>query len=202
MARPILAIMLSCMLAAAQQVGQNAPLEHEETTTIKVSSQLVVEAVVVRDKKGDPVPGLTVKDFTLTEDGVPQKIRFCEQQELPHGPSAEPIAPPQPGNVTIYDRLARTRITPEVAGNIRYKDRRLLTLYFDMTAMPTADQMRALAAAQKFIRTQMGPADLISIMRFSGGAVDVLQDFTGERDRLLSIVQTMIVGEGQGLGES
>jgi hypothetical protein len=136
------------MLSAAQQVGQNAPLEREQTTTIKVSSQLVVEAVVVRDKKGDPVPGLTAKDFTVTEDGVPQKIRFCEHQELPNGPSAEPIASSRPTNVTIYDRLARTRITPEVAGNIRYKDRRLLTLYFDMTAMPTADQMRALAAAQ------------------------------------------------------
>ena len=202
MARPILVILLSSMLAAAQQVGQNAPLEREQTTTIRVSSQLVVEAVVVRDKKGDPVPGLTAKDFTVTEDGVSQKIRFCEHQELPNGPTAEPIAPSQPENVKIYDRLARTRITPEVAGNIRYKDRRLLTLYFDMTAMPTADQMRALAAAQKFIRAQMSPADLVSVMRYSGGAVEVLQDFTGDRDRLLSIIQTMIVGEGQGLGES
>src|SRR5215469_9034314 len=202
MTRPGLVLLLSCTLAAAQQVGQNASLEDNGTTTIKVSTELVVEAVVVHYKKGNPVPGLTVKDFTLTEDGVPQTIRFCEHQELPNGPGTEPIAPSQPVNVTIYDRLARTRIAPEVAGNIRYRDRRLLTLYFDMTAMPSADQMRALAAAQKFIRTQMGPADLISIMRYSGGAVEVLQDFTSDRDRLLSIVQTMIVGEGQGLGES
>jgi VWFA-related protein len=202
MIRSGLLLLLSCTLAAAQQVGQNASVQDNGTTTIKVSTELVVEAVVVRDNKGNPVAGLSAKDFTLTEDGVPQKIRFCEHQELPNAPSEEPVAPSQPANVTIYDRLARTRIAPEVAGNIRYKDRRLLTLYFDMTAMPTADQMRALAAAQKFIRTQMGPADLISIMRYSGGAVEVLQDFTGDRDRLLSIVQTMIVGEGQGLGES
>ena len=62
--------------------------------------------------------------------------------------------------------------------------RRYLVLFFDNSTMDTADQMRALAAAQKFIRTRMGPADLISIMRYSGGAVEVLQDFTGERDRL------------------
>jgi VWFA-related protein len=202
MIRPGLVLLLSCTLAAPQQVGQNASLQGNGTTTIKVSTELVVEAVVVRDKKGNPVPGLSAKDFTLSEDGVPQKIRFCEPQELPNGGGAEPIVLSQPANVTIYDRLARTRITPEVDGNIRYKDRRLLTLYFDMTAMPTADQMRALAAAQKFVHTQMGPADLISIMRYSGGAVEVLQDFTSDRDRLLSIVQTMIVGEGQGLGES
>ena len=48
----------------------------------------------------------------------------------------------------------------------------------------------------------MTPADLMAIMRYSGGAVEVLQDFTGDRDRLLSIMQTMIVGEGQGFDES
>jgi hypothetical protein len=30
-----------------------------------------------------------------------------------------------------------------------------MALYFDMTAMPPADQLRSLVAAQKFIRTQM-----------------------------------------------
>ncbi len=52
-----------------------------------------------------------------------------------------------------------------------------------MTAMPPPDQLRALAAAQKFIRTQMTPADLVAIMRYAGGAVKVLQDFTADRDR-------------------
>ena len=71
-----------------------------------------------------------------------------------------------------------------------------------MTAMPPADQMRALGAAQKFIRTQMTPADRVSILRYAGGGVDVLQDFTDDRNRLLSILETLIVGEGQGFGES
>jgi VWFA-related protein len=71
-----------------------------------------------------------------------------------------------------------------------------------MTAMPPGDQSRALAAVEKFIRTQMTPADLLAILRYAGGAVDVLQDFTADHDRLLSIVQTMIVGEGQGMDYS
>jgi VWFA-related protein len=74
-------------------------------------------------------------------------------------------------------------------------------LYFDMTAMPVPDQLRALGAAQKFLRTQMTSADLMAIMMFGGGAVQVLQDFTDDRDRLESIIQTMIVGEGQGFDE-
>jgi VWFA-related protein len=78
----------------------------------------------------------------------------------------------------------------------------LLALYFDMTAMPPTDQMRALAAAEKFVRTQMTAADLVAIMRYQGGSVDVVQDFTGDRNRLLSILETLIVGEGQGSVES
>ena len=62
--------------------------------------------------------------------------------------------------------------------------------------------MRALDAAHKFIRTQMSAADLMSIMRFEGGSVSVLQDFTDNRTRLLSIIETMIVGEGQGFDET
>ena len=64
------------------------------------------------------------------------------------------------------------------------------------------DQLRALAAAEKFIRTQITPADLISIMRYSGGAVDVLQDFTDDHTKLLSVLETLVVGEGQGSVES
>src|SRR5205807_9798777 len=59
------------------------------------------------------------------------------------------------------------------------------------------DQLRALTAAQKFIRTQMTPADRVALMTFSGGAVQVLQDFTDDRDRLLSTLETMIVGEDE-----
>ncbi len=121
-------------------------------------------------------------------------ISFFEHQELPTTPSA-PAGALRAGAHPYYDKLGRTQIRPEKAGNTRYKDRRLLALYFDLTAMPPSDQIRALAAAEKFVRTQMTPADLVAILRYSGGAVDVLQDFTGDHDRLLSILQTMIVGE-------
>jgi VWFA-related protein len=185
----------------AQQIGQNAAPGTNATPTFSTSTQLVVEAVVVTDKQGNPIEGLTAKDFTVTENAVPQAIRFFEHQNLPLTPGAAPKAS-EPEHIHIYDKLGRTKISREEPGNTRYKDRRLLALYFDMTAMPPWDQLRALAAAEKFIRTQMTPADLLAILRYSGGAVDVLQDFIGDRDRLLSILQTMIVGEGQGMDYS
>ena len=203
--RGAIAIFLAAVTALAQQIGQNAPPGgtpgSNGAVTFTTGTQLVVEAVVVTDKKGNPVEGLTANDFTITEDGSPQAIRFFDHQNLPRIPGAAPTGS-EPEHIHIYDKLGRTQISREAPGNTRYKDRRLLALYFDMTAMPPGDQLRSLAAAEKFIRTQMTPADLLAILRYSGGAVDVLQDFTGDHDRLLSIIQTMIVGEGQGLDYS
>ena len=198
----ITAFLFATLSAGAQQIGQNTPAGSSDTVTLSVRSQIVIETVVVKDKNGNPIDGLTAKDFIVTEDGVAQKVRFCEQQSMPSAHSDVPLTPSGPEDIKIYNRLARTQITPEAPGDVRYKDHRLLALYFDMTAMRPADQLRALAAAEKFIRTQMTTADFVSIMRYSGGSVDVLQDFTADRNRLLSILETLVVGEGQGSAES
>lgn len=188
--RGLLVSLLSVTLAA-QQVGQNT--QPGAAATFQTSSQLVVEAVTVVDKSGKPVPGLTAKDFAVTEDGVPQEIKFFEFQKLDNPPPAAAVKE----RIELIPRLTRTQIAPENPGNTRYKDRRLLALYFDMTAMPQPDQLRAFKAAKDFVRAQMTGADLMAIMAFTSGSVQVLEDFTGNRDRLLSVLETLIVGEDE-----
>ena len=197
----LIAMLCASIGTCAQTIGSNAAPGQSTTYNLTVSSQLVVETVVVKDKKGNFITGLTAKDFTVTEDGVPQTIRLCEHQELPMTAGRSATPPDQEKS-----RSTRRSIAPSLRRRIpdstQYRGHRLLALYFDMTAMPPEDQQRALAAAETFVRTQMTSADLIAILRFSGGSVDVLQDFTADRNRLLSILQTMIVGEGQGSVES
>ena len=197
------ALLLAATVASRpQQVGQNANPGQPQSFTLTVNSNLVVEAVTVKDKQGNFIHGLTANDFVLNENGVPQTIRYCEHQDLSQ--SAKPLPPSTPKNedTTIYDRLVRSQIASESIDKDRYKNRRLLAFYFDMTALPPADQMRSLSAAEQFIRTQMTTADLIAVLRYQGGSVDILQDFTGDRNRLLSILETMVVGEGQGSAAS
>ena len=201
MRRSVLILLLSAMAGAAQQIGRNAPAA-SQPATFATSAQLVIETVVVTDKQGRAVEGLTSNDFTVAEDGKPQSIRFFENQKLQKTSRVTAVSPYTPRNVKTYDRLTRTQIVPESPGGRRYRDRRLLVLYFDMTAMPPTDQLRALDAAKKFIQIQMTADDVVAIMRYSGGSVDVLQDFTADRDRLLSIIGTLIVGESQGFDES
>jgi VWFA-related protein len=198
----ITAAFLLCWLttAAAQQVGQNAPITANKQVTFKAATQLVVETVAVTNKNGNSIEGLTAKDFTVTEDGAPQEISFFDFEKLPDASDATPL--PEPARPKLREKLPRMQIAFEPPGEIRYTNRRLLALYFDMTAMPASDQLRALNAAKKFVRTQMTASDLLAILMFSGGAVRVLEDFTGDRDRLLSTIETMIVGEGEGFDEN
>ncbi len=198
----LLLLLAVATAAGPQQVGENKGPGGTQSFTLSVKSDLVIESVEVKDKQGNPVHGLTAKDFTLTEDGTPQTIRYCEPQDLKE--NAKPLPPEAPAveNVTIYNRLASTQIAPESMESERYKDHRLLALYFDMTSLPEADKMRALTAAEQFVRTQLTTVDLVAIMRYNGGSVDYLQDFTADRSRLLSILETLVVGEGQGSADS
>jgi VWFA-related protein len=195
-------LLIAAASAGAQQIGQNRPSGEQQGFTLTVQSQLVVEAVVVKDKQGKFVRGLTAKDFAVTEDGAPQTVRFCEHQDLTTSATPMLVSTRATEDIRIYNRLAHTQIAPEPMDNERYKNRRLLALYFDMVGMNPADQSRALNAAEQFIRTQMTSVDLVSILRYQGGGVDILQDFTADRNKLLSILETMVVGEGQGSTET
>ncbi len=198
-----LSLFLCTALVFGQQVGENKK-PTDATPTFTASATLVIETVGVKDKDGKPVEGLTAKDFTVTEDGVPQEIKFFEYQKLPETLNTSPtqFATRDMDNIQILNKLPHQQITPETPGKLLYQNRRLLAMYFDMTAMPPPDQMRALAAAEKFVKTNMQAADMMAIMEYEGGAVSVRLNFTDDRAKILTILETMIVGEGQGLDEN
>jgi VWFA-related protein len=176
-------------LTAAAQTGQNKQPGSADAT-FQSTTQLVIETVTVKDKAGKPVTGLTAKDFTVIEDGAPQEIRFFEFQQFDAAAPSSPVAFTE--RVTAFPKLARTQISPA-----RYHDRRLLALYFDLTAMPVPDQLRAFNAAKTFVKTQMTASDVMAIMAFTSGSVQVLQDFTADRAQLLGVIETLIVGEDE-----
>ncbi|HKA02532.1 MAG TPA: VWA domain-containing protein [Candidatus Solibacter sp.] len=215
--RKTTAIFLSWMLAAmaqqappAQQQPPAAAIPSSGMAKFSIDSQLVIETVTVTDKNGKPIEGLKAEDFKVLENNQPQEIKFFEFQKFEDNdattavanatapPSVaatpKPTTPPPPG-------VTAMAIKGEAPGKIMYRDRRLMVLYFDMTAMPVPDQLRALSAAQKFLKTQMKPADLLAIMEFTSGAVKVLQDFTDDRDALMKTLADLVAGEGLGLDE-
>lgn len=191
-----LLLLLTGLGLNAQQVGENKP-GGQATPTFQVSTQLVVETVTVMDKSGAAVEGLKAENFTVTEDGVPQTITVFEHQNFDDPASAPP--PLLTTRVLPLEKYPRAEIAPETVGKIRYNDRRLLVLYFNLDSMPIPDQLRSFKAAEKFVRTQMTKSELMAVMMYDGASVRVLQDFTDDRERILTIIQTLAVGEDQSL---
>src|SRR5271169_4000818 len=93
----LILVSLSLVWGQQQPPVQNPPISGGGVKFTSIS-QLVVENVMVKDKNGNPVEGLTAKDFTITENGVPQTIAFFEYQKLqddvlgPEPPAKQAVA--------------------------------------------------------------------------------------------------------------
>jgi VWFA-related protein len=197
---------------AKQDAGKQAATS-KKPFSFSDTVQLVVIDVFAKDKSGNPVEGLKPEDFSVSEDGKPQKITTFQYQELKSDPEpAEEVQSkslttrgPVLGEAKKVDTAAAVKavtaaqITPAKAGEVKYKDRRLMVLFFDMTSMPINDQIRAQDSAVKYVKTQITASDLVAIMTFSSD-VKVVEDFTDDRDVLIKDIKALTVGEGQGFG--
>ncbi|MGH9674590.1 MAG: VWA domain-containing protein, partial [Bryobacteraceae bacterium] len=169
--------------------GQAPRPSGPDTPIFRTTTNLVVVDVFVRDRSGKGIPNLKKEDFVVLEDGKPQQITIFDFQRLDG--VAPPPAPAEPARTTPTPQQMITSASP---GKVQYRDRRLIVLFFDMSAMPPADQIRAQKAALKFIGEQMTPADMVAVMSFAT-ALKVELDFTGDRDRLIEAIKAFN-GEG------
>ena len=180
--RPLLIALLLTQTAAAQK-----PVKFESTT------QLVVVNVSAKSKSGEPVENLKASDFTVTEDGKPQQIKVFEFQRLEDTALPAPALAPRAATPAAA-AVKPAAIAPSKPGEIKYKDRRLLVLFFDLSGMAVADQLRAQRSAQKFVATRITPSDMVAVMTFST-ELRVLQDFTDDRDALSKVIQGLVAGD-------
>ena len=71
-------------------------------------------------------------------------------------------------------------------------------MFFDLSSMQPAEQIRARDAATKFIDTQMTASDMVSIMTLTN-ELRVVQDFTNDRETLLTAIQSLRIGDSSEL---
>src|SRR5437773_8934640 len=90
---------LCLFVAAAQSQEKKEPKKSDEDDVIKINSNLVSLDVIVKDKKGKAITDLKPEDFTVYENGVPQKIEFFDSTLTTGSEAGQPtatIVPPQP----------------------------------------------------------------------------------------------------------
>ena len=173
----------------AQQSGQAGMNE----ARIQVTSELVLVNVVAHDKKGNLVRDLKKGDFTLLEDGKKQEISsfdFENVDELATAGAAEATVSGVAGGTLL-------RSGKQAAPSLDARDRRLILLFFDFSAMEPEQIERSVDAAKKFVGTKMQPADLIALVSLATNMrVDL--DFTDDKTKLLAALTAYNSGQGQG----
>jgi VWFA-related protein len=190
-------ILITQMTLLAQQT--TPPVAPISVVQFQATTQLVVVNVAAKTKSGEPITGLKPSDFTIAEDGKAQQIKVFEYQRMDN----TPLAPPALARREIETAAATApavkpviapSIAPAKAGEIKYKDRRLLVLFFDQAGMAVAEQLRAQQSALKFLNTQITQSDLVAVMTYATD-LSILQDFTSDRDLLTKVVKGIAIGD-------
>jgi VWFA-related protein len=168
----------------------------------RTTRELVSVDVVVRDKNGNIVRGLTQADFELREDGQAQQLETFTFQEISERPATivagatdllggvEAKMAAAPGGARAADRGSATPITSEALAG-----RRLIVLLFDVSSMQPDDVQRAVDSARKYVNEQMNAADLVAVATVAS-TLDVLTDFSGERERVDGALSRLAFTEG------
>jgi VWFA-related protein len=180
---------------------QPQPQQVQQAPVFRTSTLLIVQTVTVKDKNGRPVQGLTTKDFVVTEDGVPQQIAFVEYQKLTAPPlgaaslsvgrptelGAAASAAPIPSVTQVGDTLAAAPLP----GDRKYRNKRLIVLYLDLSSLSLFDQGRVFDGVRKYVAVSMTSDDLVSVFVYNQGHVRLKQDFTDDRATLLTTVDAI-----------
>ncbi|NQW02573.1 MAG: VWA domain-containing protein, partial [Acidobacteria bacterium] len=170
---------------AAQQ--QAAPVFRANLSIVSVD-------VIVRDKDGKVVRGLTESDFELLEDGRNQDVRtftFAEIQERPVGAATFNLLAGVEEQVfanTSQSSAAGAAAVPPVVFDdavptpMRSEDlagRRLVILLFDTSSMEPEDVQRSVDSAREYVASEMSTADLVAVATVST-ILNVITDFTSD----------------------
>ena len=103
----LLTVFTTVCIAQSSQPAQTQNPALGPAETLHASTQLVIVDVVVRDRSGHAVHGLTRDNFVLTEQRKPQTIRDFEEHSATSSQKPAPRAPKlPPGVFTDYTPIA------------------------------------------------------------------------------------------------
>ena len=114
--------------------------------------------VTVKDKSGNFVRNLKPEDFTILEDNKPQKVTSFDIENVDAAASQD-VAQSKP----LTEEPAgegKADVEPSAAANSsnQFKDRRLIILFFDLSAMEPDEMDRATTSALRYVDTANGSA--------------------------------------------
>lgn len=153
MSRRVLAAILALALPASSRAADPQPLP-TPATAFPSAIEVVNVDVVVLDRSGEPLAGLTAADFTLKEDGKPQSITSFEAVTLDESAPAASAG---------RQRVSTNAPPPEAV-------ERWIIVAFDDVNISQYATPRAQDAVVQFLTRGLREGDQVMIAPTSGGA--------------------------------
>jgi len=172
-----LALVFACFAASAsyahpQQASQPPTENAEAVPTLHVTTRLVEVNVIVNDKHGNPISGLTQKDFSILDRGKPQEIRaFSAATNLPSAPSRDSLPPD-----TFTNR-------PEELSNVPSS---VTVILLDALNTAAADQTLARRQVIRVLQ-EIHPQEYVALY-WLGNRLQILHDFTTDGSALRQVL--------------
>ena len=188
--------------------AQQAQAGVEQPPVFRSGRDVISVDVIVRDKSGAIVRGLTAADFEVREDGRRQEIVSFSFEEITD--KAAPVLQSAELLAGVEDKMAAdagrtvtsppTRAEPAATAPVPMSSdmlagRRLIALVFDVSSMQPEDVQRAVDSAQKYVEEKMGAADLVAVATV-GSTLNVLTDFTADRAKVAAVLGTLAFTDG------
>lgn len=161
-------IFLGCLLLLAHPASAQNPPKTQDDDVVKVKSNLVNIDVIVKDKKGKYISELTAEDFTITENGVAQKVEFFD-------------APLSGANTTTANATSPSQ-PPTTA------PRNYVSLVLDSQSTDLANFKQIREGAIKYVREHVTDADAVAVLMVTGG-LEMLQPFTQDKAKLITALE-------------
>jgi len=163
--------MLFVLAVSAQSQEKKEPKKTAGDDLIKVTTSLVNLDVIVKDKKGKVITDLKPEDFTILENGVPQKIEFFDSTLTGGSEPTNAITSTQP----------KTQTSTGFPRNII-----ALVLDGQSTEGPNLKHVRD--GMMKYIHERISDSDSVALFSISSG-LQLLQTFTRDKARLIAAVE-------------
>ena len=193
--RVLVAVLL--VTASIRPAAQQQP----PAPVFRTNLAMVSVDVIVRDRDGRIVRGLTEKDFELVEDGRPQEVRtftFAEIKESPSTVVSVDLLAGLEEKVLAATSGAAAPVAPSAPVPMRSEDlagRRLMVLLFDTSSMEPEDVQRSVDSARDYVAKQMSASDLVAVATVST-MLNVLTDFTADRAKVSAALIELSYSEG------
>lgn len=190
---------LGLVAVGALLAGAPARPRAQQAPVFRAALSMVSVDVVVRDRSGNIVRGLTQSDFTITEDGRPQEVRTFIFQEISEAALAATSVDLLKGvEEKVLEPTARPAAAPVAPTPMRSEElagRRLVILLFDTSSMSPEDTQRSVDSARAFVAKDMTTADLVAVATVSS-VLNVLRDFTADRALVTEALNLLAYAEG------